>query len=231
MDDKINYAFSSAFTTSPESISQPQVIPNDDDDEMDKVKWYTPAYVRQNEQSNNHVCFSKSTKPPKPILHETPEIEFKLGMNIIFKDGTGKSEHVVYKGTTANGLKHIIRCIDGSGSNIGQSHLSFTNQIRFENIPQMPLDCCKEVGIGIIQEQAQQLACPRALTPQQQELMSWHHCLYHLPFNRILMLAKHGYLPKILLRLQDKLSLCVACPFGTAHQHPWHTKGKKSVCI
>jgi hypothetical protein len=72
------------------------------------------VHVRQNEQSNKRVHFSKSIKNPKPILHDTPEIEFKLDMNIIFKDGTGKSEHVVYKGATANGLKHVIRHIDGS---------------------------------------------------------------------------------------------------------------------
>ena len=114
MDDKINYAFSLAFTTSPDGIPQPHIIPNDNDDEIDEVKWYTPAHVRQNEQSNKCVCFSKSTKPPKPILHETPEIEFKLGMNIIFKDGTGKSKHAVNKGATANGLKHVIRRIDDS---------------------------------------------------------------------------------------------------------------------
>jgi hypothetical protein len=112
---KINYAFSLVFTTSFDSIPQPHIIPNDDHgDEMDEVQWYTPAHVCQNEQSNKHVCFSKSTKPPKPILHETPDIEFKLGMNIIFKDGTGKYKHVIYKGATANGLKHIIRRIDGS---------------------------------------------------------------------------------------------------------------------
>ena len=93
--DKINYAFSSAFTTSPDGIPQPHVIPNDDDDEMDEVMWYTPAHVHQNEQPNKRVCFSKLTKPPKPILHETPEIEFELGINIIFKDGTGKSKHVI----------------------------------------------------------------------------------------------------------------------------------------
>ncbi len=94
VDDKICYAFSSAFTTTPDSIPQPHIIPNDDDDEMDEVKWYTPAHVRQNEQSKKHVCFSRSTKPPNPILHETPEIEFKLGMIIIFKNGIGKSKHV-----------------------------------------------------------------------------------------------------------------------------------------
>jgi hypothetical protein len=113
VDDKINYAFSLTFATSPDGIPQPHVIPNDDDDEMDEVKWYTPAHMHQNDQSNKRVCFSKSMNSPKPILHETPEIEFKLGMNIIFKDGTGKSKHVVYKGATANGLKHVIRNIDG----------------------------------------------------------------------------------------------------------------------
>ncbi len=114
VDDKINYAFSSAFTTSPDNISQPHVIPNDDNDEMDEGKWYTPVHTCQNEQSKKRVCFSKSMKPPKPILHESPEIEFKLGMNIIFKDGTGKSKHVVYEGATATGLKHVIRRIDSS---------------------------------------------------------------------------------------------------------------------
>jgi hypothetical protein len=91
VDDKINFAFSSAFFTSPDGIPQPHVIPNDDNDDMDEVQWYTPAHVRPNEQSNKCVCFSKSTKPPKPILHKTPKVEFKLGMNIIFKYGTGKS--------------------------------------------------------------------------------------------------------------------------------------------
>ncbi len=59
VDDKINYAFSLAFTTSPDGIPQPHVIPNDDDDEIDEVQWYPPAHVRQNEQSNKRFCFSK----------------------------------------------------------------------------------------------------------------------------------------------------------------------------
>jgi hypothetical protein len=70
---------------------------------MDEVQWYTPVHVHQNEQSNKCVHFSEATKSPKPILHETPEIEFKLGMNIIFKDGTGKSKHVIYEKATASG--------------------------------------------------------------------------------------------------------------------------------
>jgi hypothetical protein len=114
VDDKTNYAFSSAFTTSPDGIPQPHIIPNYDDNEIDEVQWYTSAHVHQHDQSNKNVHFCESTKPPKPMLHETPEIEFKLGISIIFKDGTGKSEHVVYKGATASGLKPIIRRIVGS---------------------------------------------------------------------------------------------------------------------
>jgi hypothetical protein len=87
VDDKIKYAFSSAFTTSPDGIPQPHVIPNNDNDEIDEVQWHTPAHVHHHEQSNKPVCFSESTKPPKHILHETPEIAFKLDMNIIFKMG------------------------------------------------------------------------------------------------------------------------------------------------
>ncbi len=56
VDDKINNAFSSAFTTSPDGTPQPHVIPNDDDDEIDEVQWYTPAHVCQNERSNKRVC-------------------------------------------------------------------------------------------------------------------------------------------------------------------------------
>ena len=61
--------------------------------------------------------------------------------------------------------------------------------------------------------------------------MSWHHRLYHLPFNQLFMLAKAGFLPKKLLECQDKVPLCVACQFGKAHRRPWRTKGKKSGSI
>jgi hypothetical protein len=73
----------------------------------------------------------------------------------------------------------MVRYIDGSQSHFDHSHLSLINQIGLENVPRMPHDYCQEVGISISQEQAQQLACPRALTPQQHELMNWCHCTCH----------------------------------------------------
>ncbi len=53
--------------------------------------------VHQNKNPNKCVCFSELTKSPKPIPHETPDLDFTLGMNITFKSGTGMSENVVYK--------------------------------------------------------------------------------------------------------------------------------------
>ncbi len=41
---------SSAFTMPPDGVSQPHAIPNDDDDEIDEVQWYTPAHAHQNKK-------------------------------------------------------------------------------------------------------------------------------------------------------------------------------------
>ena len=81
-------------------------------------------------------------------------------------------------------------------------------------------------------EESEALAQPRILTPVQQELMNWHHCLYHLSFPKIFCLAKKGYLLKGLLKCKGSFPLCVACQFGTAHQCPWCTRGKAlgSIC-
>ena len=68
----------------------------------------------------------------KPIPHETPDMDFTLGMTITFKSGTGMSENVVYEGAISNGLKHIIRHVDGTQSPVDQCHLSLLNQIGFK---------------------------------------------------------------------------------------------------
>jgi hypothetical protein len=65
VDDKINYAFSLAFTTSPDGIPQSHTIPNDDDDQMDEVKWYTHlrTCIRMNNQINVFVSANQRNPP------------------------------------------------------------------------------------------------------------------------------------------------------------------------
>jgi hypothetical protein len=100
------------------------------------------------------------------------------------------------------------------------------------NIPKTPLDYCKEVGTGISKQEAEALARPRILTPIQQELMDWHHHLYHLSSPKIFWLVEKGHLPKRLLDCKGKLPLCVTCQFGAAHCHPWRSKkdGSGFIC-
>jgi hypothetical protein len=91
-------------------------------------------------------------------------------------------------------------------------------QPNFLNILSTPREYWQEVGIGLTWREAWDLAYPRVLSPSQQELLSWHHRLYHLPF-------KH------LFQLLAWYKLCVACQFGTAHQCQWHCKTKASGSI
>ena len=51
-----------------------------------------------------------------------------------------------------------------------------------------PLEYSNEVGTGIALGEAQALARPRTLSPLQQEFMSWHHRLYHLPYRILFQL-------------------------------------------
>jgi hypothetical protein len=98
-------------------------------------------------------------------------------------------------------------------------------------MPSTPLEYQQEVGTSLTWKEAQDLAYPRVLSPSQQELLSWHHRLYHLPFKHLFQLAQYKLLPKLILTCEAKPSLCVACQFGTAHQHPWHSKTKASGSI
>jgi hypothetical protein len=231
--DKVHYAFSSAYTISPDGVHQPPAIISQEveEDEFPEVQWYTPPNISNSvEPLPKRVRFDDSTKPAASLSDNNDVQDFQIGSEVIYTSN-GTAQNVVYEGVDRNGVNHYIRHKDGSRSFVSRSTLTLLDQISFSNIPKTPLDYCQEVGKGIAPEVAHKLAYPRALTPQQQELMSWHHRLYHLPFNRIFMLAKRGWLPKVLLKLQDKLPLCAACQFGAAHRRPWRFKGKKSGSI
>ncbi|EJK58187.1 hypothetical protein THAOC_21711, partial [Thalassiosira oceanica] len=154
---------------------------------------------------------------------------YKLGTSVLFKPGNGNiPERVVYEGASADGKIHFIRHKNNERSTTASSNLSLFNQADLTNVPRSPMDYCQEVGKGISQEEAQRLACPRVLTPLQQELLSWHYRLYHLPFGKIFRMCELGYLPRRLLACKNHPPICVACQFGQAHRRPWRTKGKKS---
>ena len=98
-------------------------------------------------------------------------------------------------------------------------------------MPKTPLDYRNEVGTGLSLEEAQALAIPQTISPLQQDLMRWHHRLYHLPYRILFCLASIGTLPKRLLECRNKTPLCVACQFSQANRRSWRVEGKKSGSI
>ena len=138
------------------------------------------------------------------------------------------AETVVYEGASPDSMSHTICQHDGTRLTVHDSYLRIKLQPDLSNIPSTLLASKNEVDVGISKEGAQALARPRILAPIQQELMDWHHRLYHLFFPKIFRLAELGHLPKRHLDCKKNAPLCVACQFGTAHRRPWSTKGKAS---
>ena len=152
-------------------------------------------------------------------------------MDLTYIDGEGNSVAVVYKGASSDSLTHTIRLEYGSKLHIRNSNLQLIDQPDLSNFPKTPLEYRNEVETGLTLQEAQDLAQPHNLSPLQQELMSWHHNIYHLPFRIPFRLTSMGFLTNQLLECRNKPRLYVACQFGAAHCFPWHTKGNKSGSI
>jgi hypothetical protein len=62
-----------------------------------------------------HFAFSSahsiipSDEPTKKSASPVSEYEFELGCNLLFKDGSGTNEMVVYEGASPDGLQHTVR--------------------------------------------------------------------------------------------------------------------------
>lgn len=113
----------------------------------------------------------------------SPIKEYALGSPLVYKDGKGNHEAVVYEGVSADGNRHIVRKSYGAKVVTPESHIQDMNQADLTNVPTTLLKYCQEIGKGSTKEEVQSLVYPRVLSPLQQEFMSWHHRLYHLPFH------------------------------------------------
>ena len=55
---------------------------------------------------------------------------------------------------------------------------------------------------------------PQIISPDQQQLLSIHHKLDHLPFPHLFKMAEKGIIPKILAYLKHRPPVCASCIFG-----------------
>jgi hypothetical protein len=110
INDKMEYAFFLAFSMSPDLDPQQtiHIIPHDDEEDMaQSVKWYAPDHSLT-PPSLKKVRFDTSTKPPSIVSPPPRDHNFELGMDLVYCDGAGNVERVVYKGVNTNGLDHIV---------------------------------------------------------------------------------------------------------------------------
>ena len=126
------------------------------------------------------MACSKDTNPPAAD-QEKQSASFQLGIDIMYCDGQGNNIPVVYGGASAYGFLHTDRFEAGAKLTIYYSNLQLLDQPDFLNMSRTPLDYINEVGTGLLLEEAQYLARPLTTSPLQQQLMRWHHRLYHLP--------------------------------------------------
>ncbi len=96
------------------------------------------------------VDAAKVVNPPTPIPSG-----FDLGASLIFINGKGASETVVYKGAMPDELHHANQSRDGTKLNVHDFHLRLKHQPYLCNIPSTPLKYCKEVRHGITKEEAE----------------------------------------------------------------------------
>jgi hypothetical protein len=79
------------------------------------------------------------------VARVTPDIDFTLGQDVLYTDGSSSQSRMVYKGATPDGLWHTLRRDDGVKVVTPPSHVQFLEQPDFSNIPSTPLDYCENV--------------------------------------------------------------------------------------
>ena len=118
-----------------------------------------------------------------------------------------------------------MRKSDGTIMTAYPESLHFIENPDVASIPQTSEAYCRDCQ-DVTPSQLKQILNSKPLSPLQEEMMSYHNRLHHLPFPKLLILADKGEIPKRLATLKGRTPICVACIFGQAHKRPWRTKAK-----
>ena len=85
----------------------------------------------------------------------------------------------------------------------------------------------KQFASNLTEKEIDDITSPVSLSSLQEEFVSLHERLWHLPFTVIFRLVKFGFLSKKFQNIINKAHPCVSSLFGTAHKKPWRFKKTK----
>ncbi len=108
--------------------------------------------------------------------------------------------------------------------------LNFIENPDIASIPQTILDYYEECQY-LESSDLEKIVQLQALSPLQEEMMSYRCCLHRTPFPKLIIMAEQGEIPRRLAQLQNCCPISALCLFGTAHKHTWRTKSKISHLI
>jgi hypothetical protein len=176
-----------------------------------------------------HVTNSKvSMTVPATLINL---VSFFQGMSLHYNDGQETLDIVTFPVEDFIDdmqLKCKIWQSDNLEILVNLETLNFIENLNIASIPQTSADyICKSKNIT--PPQMEHILHPKALSPLQEETMSHHTLFHHLPFPKLLAMAKTGEIPPHLASLKRRCPICVACLFGTAHKRSWHLKLKQSL--
>jgi hypothetical protein len=155
---------------------------------------------------------------------------FLQGMKLRYNDGNGTRDVVQFIGVDfVDGmqLKCNIKLSDDSTKLVDREMLDFIDNPDIAIIPQTSEDYCRD-AVNLKPSDLEHIMKPIALSPLQEEMLSYHYRLHHEPFPKLITLAEKGEIPKRLASLKGRCPLCIPCLFGKAHKRPWRSKSKES---
>jgi hypothetical protein len=151
-------------------------------------------------------------------------------MRLCYNDGQGTQDKVTFLGADFiedMQLKCKIQKSDDLVILVNLETLNFIDNLDIASIPQTSADYLRE-SENIEPSQMEHIMHPKTLLPLQEEMMSYHTRLHHLPFPKLIAMANAGEIPRRLVSLKGRCPICVACLFGSEHKHPWRSKSKES---
>ena len=180
-----------------------------------------PHATKHEEHSTRCGCQSVFASSQDDITSEL----FDIGETIFFTNN-GWSGLVKVKSFSLD-KKNILRIIvtNSNGDDIinTKEHLLSPNNPDVGWIPSSVTEY-KQSAKTLSEKDIEKIMSPKNLSPLQQEFLSVHYKLNHLPFTIMLRISNMSILPCRFLKLRNDFPPCVSCLFGQAHRRPWRHK-------
>ena len=150
---------------------------------------------------------------------------FDIGETLFFTNNgwSGLVKVKYFSLDKTNVLRIIVTKSNGDDNITTKEHLSSPNNPDVGWIPSSVPEY-KQSAKTLSEKYIEKITSPKHLSPLQQQFLSVHYKLNHLPFTIMLRLSNTSILPRWFLKLRNYFPPCVSCLFGKTHRRPWRHK-------